>query len=303
MTIVRCHRHRFAERRVYPAPCGDANVPDSADTIMANADEENSARVFLRAEWRYIVMLNYEVDAGLVQPLVPAGTSLDLWQGRALVSVVGFRFLRTRVAGIPVPLHGSFDEVNLRCYVRRDLPDGEVRRGVVFVRELVARPAIALVARWWYNEPYRVVRMRSVAPAAHTDAPGRLIYEAWVAGGWHGVAATAAGAAAVPAPGTEAAFIANHYWGYTRQRDGGTVEYAVHHPAWRTWNAAEPRLGAGLRELYGVPFNRALATAPVSAFIADGSAVTVSRPRRLAGRDAGGPAAGALERPRRAAPT
>lgn len=270
---------------------------------MTNAREANGVSVFLRAEWRYIVMLNYEIDAALLQPLVPAGTSLDLWQGRALVSVVGFRFLRTRIAGIPVPLHGAFDEVNLRCYVRRDLPDGEVRRGVVFVRELVARPVIALVARWWYNEPYRVARMRSVAPAAHTDAPGRLIYEARVAGGWHGVAATAAGAAAVPAPGTEAAFLANHYWGYTRQRDGGTVEYAVRHPAWRTWNAVEPRLGAGLRELYGVPFNRALAAAPVSAFIADGSAVTVSLPRRLAARRGGGSAAGAVERPRRAAPT
>jgi len=266
---------------------------------MANAGEDGGARVFLRAEWRYIVMLNYEIEAGLLQPLVPAGTSLDLWQGRALVSVVGFRFLETRVAGIPVPLHGRFDELNLRCYVRRDLPDGEVRQGVVFVRELVARPAIALAARWRYNEPYRVVRMRSVAPAERTDTPGRLIYEARVAGGWHGVAATAAGAAAVPAVGSEAAFIANHYWGYTRQRDGGTVEYAVHHPAWRTWSAVEPRLGPGLRESYGFPFNRALADAPVSAFIADGSAVTVSRPRRVTDTAPGRTLAGAVARQRR----
>jgi len=271
------------------------------DAIMGNVNAETGMRVFLRAEWRSIVMLNYDMDAGLLQPLVPPGTSLDLWQGRALVSVVGFRFLRTRLAGVAVPLHSRFDELNLRFYVRRDLADGELRHGVVFVRELVARPAIALIARWRYNEPYRVVRMRSVAPAGCSEAPGRLIYEARVGGGWHGVAATAVGAAAVPAADSESAFIANHYWGYTRQRDGGTVEYAVHHPAWRTWTAAEPRLGGGLRELYGDPFNRALAAEPASAFIADGSAVTVSRPRRIAERGTDGTSPAAMARPRASA--
>ena len=46
---------------------------------------------FLTAEWRDLVMLNYEVDPGILAGLVPAGTELDLWQGRALVSVVGMR--------------------------------------------------------------------------------------------------------------------------------------------------------------------------------------------------------------------
>src|SRR5919199_3954177 len=92
-------------------------------------------RPFLTAEWRYLVMLNYDVPPAVLAPLVPAGTTLDLWRGRALVSVVGFRFLATRVLGVPVPFHRDFDEVNLRFYVRRELPGGEVRRGVTFVRE------------------------------------------------------------------------------------------------------------------------------------------------------------------------
>src|SRR3989449_4365539 len=32
----------------------------------------------------------------VLAPLVPAGLALDLWHGRALVSVVGFRFLEDR---------------------------------------------------------------------------------------------------------------------------------------------------------------------------------------------------------------
>jgi uncharacterized protein YqjF (DUF2071 family) len=58
--------------------------------------------VFLTAEWRDIAMLNYEVPPELLHPYVPHGTELDLLDGKALVSVVGFRFMRTRVLGVPV---------------------------------------------------------------------------------------------------------------------------------------------------------------------------------------------------------
>ncbi|MFL5575682.1 MAG: YqjF family protein [Gemmatimonadaceae bacterium] len=239
-------------------------------------------RAFLTAEWRHLVMLNYEVAPAALQPLLPAGVTLDLWEGRALVSVVGFRFCRTRILGVPVPFHRDFDEVNLRFYVRRAVPGRADRRGVVFVRELVPRPAIALVARLAYNEPYRAVPMRSTAPAAPTDAPGRIAYEWRSSRRWQRVAATAIGAPAVPPPGSEAAFVAEHYWGYTRQRDGGTVEYAVAHPPWRVWAAEAPELAADVRGLYGGAFERALAGPPASALVAAGSPVTVSAPRRLA---------------------
>ena len=64
-------------------------------------------------------MLNYEVPPALLGPMVPVGTELDTWGGITLASIVGFRFLDTRVFGIPIPGHRNFDEVNLRFYVRR----------------------------------------------------------------------------------------------------------------------------------------------------------------------------------------
>ncbi len=110
--------------------------------------------VFLTAEWQHLAMLNYEVDAGLLLPFVPAGTELDRWNGRVFVSLVGFRFLKTKLFGfLPVPMHSNFDEVNLRFYVRRQVGT-EVRRGVVFIREVVPRWAIAFVARTFYSENY-----------------------------------------------------------------------------------------------------------------------------------------------------
>ena len=238
-------------------------------------------RPFLTAEWRYLVMLNYDVDPRTLEPLVPAGTELDPWQGRTLVSVVGFKFSNTRVLGAAIPFHRHFDEVNLRFYVRRRRASGDVRRGVVFVRELVPRTAIALLARLAYNEPYRAVSMRSAVPATPIEMPGRVTYEWRADARWQRLAATAVGAPAVPASTSEAAFVTEHHWGYTRQRDGSTVEYEVAHPAWRVWEAARPLLDADLARLSGESFARALSASPMSALIAEGSPVIVYPPDRL----------------------
>ena len=115
---------------------------------------------FLAAEWRDLLIINYEVDPALLFPRLPAGTSLDLFEGRALVSLVGFRFLQTRVRGIAIPGYQDFEELNLRFYVTHRTPAGELRRGVCFIGEFVPRRAIAWVARWVYGEPYRALPLR-----------------------------------------------------------------------------------------------------------------------------------------------
>jgi uncharacterized protein YqjF (DUF2071 family) len=114
---------------------------------------------FLTARWESLVFLNYPRPAGLLTPLAPAGTVLDTWDGASFVSLAGLLLRRTRLRGFPIPFHQTFEEVNLRFYVRRSLPDGSSRRAVVFVREFVPRRAIAGVARWVYNEPYSVASM------------------------------------------------------------------------------------------------------------------------------------------------
>jgi hypothetical protein len=230
-------------------------------------------------------MVNYTVDPAVLRPLVPRGTELDLFGGEAIATMVGFRFLRTRLLGVPVPGHGDFDEVNLRFYVTHTTPAGEVRRGATFVREIVPRRAIALTARLCYNEPYVALPMRSTAPRDPRDEPDRLTYE-WRGGGrdprrWHRLAGTAVGPAAALAPGSEEEFVAEHYWGYTRQRDGGTVEYQVAHPRWRAWPARDVAFDADVAGLYGPQFAEALGAPPRSAFVTEGSPVAVYFPRRL----------------------
>ncbi|MEO7794338.1 MAG: DUF2071 domain-containing protein [Thermoanaerobaculia bacterium] len=239
------------------------------------------AAPFLTGEWRDLVMLNYEIDPVLVANLIPGGTELELWGGRALVSLVGFRFLRTRVLGFAIPGHRNFEEVNLRFYVRRQAPEG-FRRGVVFVKEIVPRFAIAWVARTLYNENYVALPMRHALGRRAVDA-ARLVEYRWrLDGRWSRLGVAARATAVVPPPESEAAFITEHYWGYARQRDGGTVEYRVEHPQWEVSAAIESTFECDVAALYGAPFAGFLTGKPESAFVADGSPVTVRRGVRLA---------------------
>ncbi len=239
----------------------------------------NQPKQFLTAEWRHLAMLNFEIAPSVLAPYVPAGTELDLWNGRHLVSMVGFRFLKTRVLGIPIPGHRNFEEVNLRFYVRRRAEDGW-RRGVVFIKEIVPRAAIAFLARTLYNEPYVAL------PMAHQIEMGAGSLQAaeysWRFGGReNNLKLTVQGEAQPLREGSEAEFITEHYWGYNRQRDGSTMEYRVEHPRWRVWCAASARLDCEATQLYGPQFAGSLHQPPASAFLAEGSAVSVSRGIRL----------------------
>jgi uncharacterized protein YqjF (DUF2071 family) len=224
-------------------------------------------------------MLNYEVEPQMLEPLVPRGTELDYFQGRTFISVVGFMFLDTRLLGLPIPFHRNFEEVNLRFYVRRRL-ESETRRGVVFVKELVPRWAIATVARWSYNEPYSALPMRHAIEQPNEQLKS-VRYQWRVKGDWQGLQVDCEGQPQALAPGSQEEFIAEHYWGYCRQRNGSTVEYHVQHPPWRIHRATHAALDLAVAKFYGEPFSDVLSSPPTSAFVADGSNVVVGKPRRM----------------------
>lgn len=249
---------------------------------MKNETKPARERVFLTAEWRYLAMLNYAVDPAVLLPRVPRGTELDFFNGKAFVSVVGFRFLAAKLKGVPIPFHRDFEEVNLRFYVRR-LEDGTVRRGVVFIQEFVPRFAIATVARLAYNENYKSLPMahRIVQPDDSKNHPLSVEYSWRLKSNQYRLKLSAAGEPSLAAEGSEEQFITEHYWGYCEQRDGGCVEYHVTHPSWRIWKAAEARLDGNMAALYGREFAATLNRPPDSAFLAEGSSVAVYAGRKI----------------------
>jgi uncharacterized protein YqjF (DUF2071 family) len=236
-------------------------------------------QIFLTAEGRNLVLLNYEVDAGLLLPFLPSGTSLDRWNGKVFISMVGFQFLKTRVFGFPIPLHCNFDEVNLRLYVRHE-QGNELRRGVVFIREIVPRRAIAFVARTFYNENYVTLPMAHDIRQDHNSAIAAS-YRWRSKSGWSEMRFESQGNPMPLQDGSQEQFIAEHYWGYAAQPNGACMEYQVTHPSWKVWHPRQVDLHGDLEELYGPEFAAVLQGKPSSAFLADGSAVTVMRGRRL----------------------
>jgi hypothetical protein len=221
---------------------------------------------FLTAEWRSLAMLNFAIEPVALRPHVPRGTELDSWGGVTYVSMVGFLFLKTRVLGAPIPGHRNFEEVNLRFYVRRRA-EGEWRRGVVFVKEIVPRRAIAAVARGLYGENYAAM------PMSHRIDGARVEY-CW--GVDNRLAIETAGEPRLAAPGSLEEFITEHYWGYSRR-----FEYRVEHPPWRLWQTCRAELHCNANSLYGPEFADALSAAPRSAFLAEGSPVVVYRGTKI----------------------
>lgn len=240
-------------------------------------------RPFLTAEWRQLAMVNYEVDPAVLARLIPAGTELDFEDGKTYVSLVGFLFLNTRLMGLRIPGHTNFEEVNLRFYVRHAASEGW-RRGVVFIRELVPRRALTLVARKVYAENYATASMTSAISSSRTtdDVARHAVVYTWrFARQDYRLALDAVGDPAPLVPGSHEEFIAEHYWGYTAWPDGTAREYRVAHPPWRAVTGARAEFTGDVAALYGGEFAPFLVVPPTSAFLAEGSAVRVYRGCRL----------------------
>ena len=242
----------------------------------------DNASPFLTAEWRHLVMLNYEVDPNVLTSYLPRGTELDLFQEQCLISLVGFQFRETSLRGWRIPWHVNFDEVNLRFYVRR-VVNGQVRRGVVFLREIVGRHAISWVANRIYHENYvtHPIFSRIIASAALPDATGLTVPRQQIRYHWRArgqefqFGCDSAGEPTPLVPGSISEFITEHYWGYVRRRDGSTGEYEVRHPAWRVWQPVQVFASPQIAAYYGGPFEAALSQPAHSALLAEGSAVSV----------------------------
>jgi uncharacterized protein YqjF (DUF2071 family)/predicted DCC family thiol-disulfide oxidoreductase YuxK len=230
---------------------------------------------FLTAHWRNLIVINYEIDPSLLKPLLPLGTELDLFHNTALISVIAFNFERNKVFGvIPTVPVTQFEEINLRFYVRRKIGD-EIRRGVVFVKEVVPSALIAATARILYNEPYEARPMGHSFKNFDEDGGGTLSYEMRVGNRTVSIAASTDGEHRALQTSSIEHFILEHYWGYTKQDDGTTSEYRVEHEPWRYWETIATDISGDLASLYPAVFKEALSQPPHSSFVARGSPVAV----------------------------
>ncbi len=233
-------------------------------------------KTFLQAEWRKLAMANYEVEAKILEPYLPYKTEIDLWNNTCYVSLVGFMFLNTKVLGVKIPFHINFEEVNLRFYVRYN-DKGEWKRGVVFVKEIVPKPALTFVANTIYDENYETMPMRHV-----WEGNESLVVEyAWKKKAWNSFRVSATKIATPIEAGSEAEFITEHYWGYTKLGAAKTAEYGVEHPRWDAYPVNDYQIDVDFAAVYGSAFGFLKEEKPKSVFLAEGSEIVVKAGRRI----------------------
>ena len=233
---------------------------------------------FLKAEWRKLLMANYLVDPKILLPYLPLHTELDFWEDRCYISVVGFMFMNTKVLGLKIPFHINFEEVNLRFYVKHK-DKGEWKRGVVFIKEIVPKPAITMVANTLYKEHYET------RPMQHSWTENEKQLE--VSYSWnHNGQQQEIQAICKPEPqvipeNDEVEFITQHFWGYTRYDDQTTFEYEVTHPRWLHYPVQSYNIDIDFASVYGQQFGHLKQQVPYSVLLAEGSEITVEGKRKL----------------------
>lgn len=243
---------------------------------LARQPKARQGRPFLTARMSRLLLLSYEIDPALLLPHLPAGTEVDFHARRAFVTLLGLHLGNPALYGLPLPFFRGYAQVNLRFYVRRRLAPNHWRRGVAFIRQIVPHRPVAWTAQWLFHEP--VVRLDTEEISRSQGRDAVLSEYGWrCAGQRHCLRALYPAQPVLPEPGSEEEFLLERYWGYSRRKNGGCLEYRFLHPPWRFAKAVEAEVSAGVGDFFGPPFAELFNGPPDSSFAADGSQVTLYR--------------------------
>ncbi|MDQ3193711.1 MAG: DUF2071 domain-containing protein [Bacteroidota bacterium] len=239
-------------------------------------------KTFLTAEWRKLLIVNYKVDQNLLQEYLPYKTEFDLRNNICYVSLVGFMFLNTKIKGIHIPFHTNFEEINLRFYVKhKDDNTNEWKRGVVFIKEIVPKPAVAIIANKIYKEKYECLKMKHTWKTINNRFQISYAFKKNKKNKWNEFSAVSENITDEIAPGGDAEFIMEHYWGYTKVSKSKTSEYKVEHPRWNSYKIIDYNIQVDFGRCYGAKFSFLNSAMPVSVLLAEGSEIIVKMGKNI----------------------
>ena len=234
------------------------------------------SRIFLKANWENLIMANYAIDPLLLQPFLPNGVELDFYQNKTYVSLVGFMFKNTSLFGIPIPFFGSFEEINLRFYVRK--VDGrKIKKGVVFINETVPYKIVALLANKLFKEHYISIPTKS---SINIGANKNIQYDWKSKGKWNSISVYSEAKKYKIEASTIEEFIFERYFGFTKLDESLTQEYQINHPNWMTNKIIRAEVKCDFENMYGKPFASLNDTIPDSILLAEGSSISVNWERQ-----------------------
>ena len=176
-----------------------------------------------------------------------------------------------------IPFHHTFEEINLRFYVK--YKEGNTwKRGVVFIKELVPKPALTFVANTIYKENYQTVPMQH--KWAKNDLENIVEYQWKVKNRIQKICVHSALNLKEIETDSEAEFITEHYFGYSKQHSN-TYEYEVKHPKWKHYPVLDSHINVDFELNYGKNFKFLNHKQPISILLTNGSEVSVENKKSI----------------------
>jgi len=228
---------------------------------------------FLSAHWENLIMANYTVNPEVLKPYLPKGVELDFYHNKTYVSLVGFIFKRTSLFNIPIPFLGTFEEINLRFYVKR-IEGDIIKRGVVFINETVPYKLVAWLANKLYKEHYTAIPTNSLI--INTESVQKIKYEWKINKNLNHLSVNSTNKKEQMLPDSIEEFIFEHYYGYTKINSQLSQEYQVYHPRWQVKKVIDYSIHCDFTSMYGKDFSFLNKQTPDNVIIAEGSPVTVN---------------------------
>ena len=242
--------------------------------LTANINNDS----FLNAKWKNLALINYNIDPKILEKHLPKGTEIDLYDGKCYVSLVGFLFQDTRLLGLKFPFYTNFEEVNLRFYVKR-LENNEWKRGVVFIKEIVPKHALTLVANTIYKEHYQTLPIKHNISSSNETTD--FVYQWKMNNRWNVINITTKNELLPIEEKTKSDFICEHYFGYTKYNSSTTFEYEVKHPRWEQYEVISSQIDVDFKNVYGDDFADLENKKPCSVIVAKGSEISVENKRKI----------------------
>lgn len=239
---------------------------------------DKKEKIFLKAQWKNLALINYEFEDTVLEKYLPKGTEIDYWNGKCYVSLVGFLFQDTRLLGLKIPFHVNFEEVNPRFYVKR-FENNEWKRGVVFIKEIVPKHALTMVANTIYKEHYQTLPMKHSITCSKEIT--NYMYQWKLGNKWNTINITAKNQLLPILENSEAEFICEHYFGYTKINETITFEYEVKHPRWEQYEVVDTKVDVDFKNVYGEDFAHLENKKPNSVILAKGSEISVENKRKI----------------------
>jgi hypothetical protein len=233
----------------------------------------------LKGEWKNIILVNYKFDPVVLVKYLPPDTELNTFNGEHYLSLVGSLYKDTRVKGVIVPFQRTFEEINMRFYIRQKADDIRWKRGIALVKEIVPKKLTVSVANKIFGDNHEACETRHILS---NPMDGKLSIEyMWKhSADWNWMVATADYLSHYPALDSEEHFISEHFSGYFKDKDGSTNEYNIERPSWRMHKVRHHEVHCNFEKEYGQDFAILNSIKPSSVFLAEGSQIQVTHKKK-----------------------